>query len=352
MGPPWAHRNNKIIYFLTFIFCITPICNAGCYSEGLCCLGRNISCKAKDDGVDHISNFELNPPVKLVKFQGEEYPPVLSEDGQRIGRLILPDVVEIDNDTLRFSEQFPGHAEFLTALDGEEYRRKYTLPPRQETSRTKTLTEIIFGYPFNGKESPESTIIEWGRPIIRLSTLNRYLPVKVGQVEDIATPLRELKEGSDYPVYDGLMFLEESNPDCFCDEQCVKYGDCCSDYTFICLPTDCQHYKHLKTMIPNRNHTNYCVRYKLGWVNRNCVEKQFKYSLVRGHEICTECQPEAQYHRNTPRCASDLEDGQRGFWKVVGPISCYGIWYRQHRTNDCSCKTDPHLKTLDRYLIV
>ena len=84
------------------------LCQAGCYSRRLCCTGRNVSCKAKDDGLDNIPLATPLPPVRLVKFRGEEYPPVLSEDGQKIGRLILPDVVEIDNQGINFTKQFPG----------------------------------------------------------------------------------------------------------------------------------------------------------------------------------------------------------------------------------------------------
>ena len=34
--------------------------------------------------------------------------------------------------------------------------------------------------------------------------------------------------------YESVMFLSEADPDCFCDELCVQYGDCCSDYTYVC----------------------------------------------------------------------------------------------------------------------
>ncbi|VDK19357.1 unnamed protein product, partial [Anisakis simplex] len=37
-----------------------------------------------------------------------------------------------------------------------------------------------------------------------------------------------------------LRFLG-SNPEniCYCDEVCIAFGDCCSDYTFVCPPSDC-----------------------------------------------------------------------------------------------------------------
>lgn len=52
------------------------------------------------------------------------------------------------------------------------------------------------------------------------------------------------------------------------------------------------------------------------------------------------------------RCASDLEDGQKGYWKLIGPPSCYGIWYREKSYYDCYCNSHPRLKKLDRYLLV
>ena len=54
--------------------------------------------------------------------------------------------------------------------------------------------------------------------------------------------------------------------------------------------------------------------------------------------MCAECQPEATYHRNNGRCASDLEDGDQGFWKLIGPQSCNGIWTRINRTEHCQCQ--------------
>ncbi|WKX98859.1 hypothetical protein Q1695_014049 [Nippostrongylus brasiliensis] len=96
--------------------------------------------------------------------------------------------------------------------------------------------------------------------------------------------------------------------------------------------------------------TQYCVKYKIGWVNRNCWHKQFKTKLYRGNTICAECQPEATFHRNNARCASDLEDGEQGFWKLIGPKSCNGIWTRESRTENCSCAHD--LPDLDPFLLV
>nr|CDJ80906.1 Hypothetical protein CBG18302 [Haemonchus contortus] len=96
--------------------------------------------------------------------------------------------------------------------------------------------------------------------------------------------------------------------------------------------------------------SNYCVKYRIGWVNRNCWHKQIKKRLYRGNTICAECQPEATLHRNNGRCASDLEDGEQGFWKLIGPKSCNGIWTRVSRSDNCHCSRDH--PELDPFLLV
>ncbi|CAL2036504.1 unnamed protein product [Caenorhabditis brenneri] len=82
----------------------------------------------------------------------------------------------------------------------------------------------------------------------------------------------------------------------------------------------------------------YCVHYSIEWVNRNCVSRLLNKGLTEGSVMCAECQPEATYHRNNGRCASDLEDGDQGFWKLIGPQSCNGIWTRLNRTDHCQCQ--------------
>ncbi|CAB3402379.1 unnamed protein product [Caenorhabditis bovis] len=84
----------------------------------------------------------------------------------------------------------------------------------------------------------------------------------------------------------------------------------------------------------------YCVHYEINWVNRNCVSRLVDKGLTKNSIICAECQPEAQLHRNNGRCASDLDDGDEGFWKLIGPQSCNGIWTRLNRTDDCHCQSN------------
>ncbi|VDD95869.1 unnamed protein product, partial [Enterobius vermicularis] len=82
---------------------------------------------------------------------------------------------------------------------------------------------------------------------------------------------------------------------------------------------------------------SYCVKYRLGWVNHNCVDSRYKHMLYKGNVICAECQPDAQMHRPDARCAMDLEDGKTGFWKLLGSQSCNGIWTRLSRVDNCKC---------------
>uniref|UniRef100_A0A8R1DV43 SMB domain-containing protein n=1 Tax=Caenorhabditis japonica TaxID=281687 RepID=A0A8R1DV43_CAEJA len=84
----------------------------------------------------------------------------------------------------------------------------------------------------------------------------------------------------------------------------------------------------------------YCVHYSIEWVNRNCISSLLAKGLTEGSVMCAECQPSATYHRNNGRCASDLEDGDQGFWKLIGPKSCNGIWTRINRTDNCQCQVN------------
>ncbi|VDM57790.1 unnamed protein product [Angiostrongylus costaricensis] len=210
------------------------------------------------------------------------------------------------------------------------------------------------------------------------------------------------------------MYLEAPPTSCYCDDSCTTLGDCCPDYAVVCPPQECvvsnwgewegcvaddgicglgveqrvRHvtqqsarggtpcpplkemrtcfklcskrrslddittvallldYRHNETRSKkSRNNiywdmpsvyeklkqtTSYCVKYKIGWVNRNCWHKQITMRLYR--------------------CASDLEDGEQGFWKLIGPKSCNGIWTRISRDDNCHCGRN-HTE-LDPFLLV
>ncbi|KAI1729034.1 thrombospondin type 1 domain-containing protein [Ditylenchus destructor] len=418
--------NFTFIALLLMCFCRESA--AGCYQQRLCCAGRNNSCKSHDDS----PTSKTRRSVRLFQMrQGEQFPPVFTRRDEKIGRLIMPDLIELDGMGLNYANKF-GHNEFLWTHESLEL---------SEWDTTKQSDEhhlLIFGA--EQEESlPERTLFRHkGRPIIRYSTLNKYLPLKVGKVKRIAIPTTSTVEVEQPQV---VVYLSEPT-DCYCDEACTSLSDCCSDYTFVCPPRDCHvshwsgwsvcqaegqlcgegnqkrarvvlnfpsnggekcpekltesrtcfkqcandtiyrpypypgytyhfdittvallldyQYNSTRTgkglspeMIARRNdrkHIYYCVQYELGWVNRNCVEKEWKSKLYRKNTICAECQPEAQLHRNNARCASDLEDGEKGFWKLIGPPSCTGIWRRINRTDHCKCYDK--YPTLDPFLMV
>ncbi|VDN60619.1 unnamed protein product [Dracunculus medinensis] len=258
------------------------------------------------------------------------------------------------------------------------------------------------------------------------SLLSRHIPLT------IADDLEYADSGNSS---DKMMYLEGSHDNlCYCDERCITFGDCCSDYTFVCPPSDClvTQWNEWSTCVINNKidkcghgvrtrirqirqearyggaecppvvektlcfkecfHENsdtttvallidyqyskiretlsrdnvywdlpevaqkvaklsyYCVTYEIGWVNRNCVDKKIISKLYSGNIICAECQPEAQLHRSTLRCASDLNDGDYGLWKLIGPPYCNGIWRRISRTDNCRC--DQKFPGKDSYLLV
>lgn len=59
----------------------------------------------------------------------------------------------------------------------------------------------------------------------RYSLLNQHLPISVGDITDY-------DDESNVSKY---IYLESSHENrCYCDEICTTFGDCCSDYTFVC----------------------------------------------------------------------------------------------------------------------
>ncbi|NP_001317877.1 SMB domain-containing protein [Caenorhabditis elegans] len=414
--------------FVSLVFSIPYTCHAGCYQRRLCCAGRNNTCKGVDDGIAHLptvstihneeaQTFHQRPTVRTEKeyytphyeSSGDGYdlifPDVFDEESdERIGKLVLPDIIEMDGSGADKVYERYG----LGSGDGEpEDVETQEIPLTTPAPRLKTL---IFGLKRDQRTPPEE--------ITRYSLLSKFMPLKV-----TSTPL--LYEENRVQPANNLYYLESSISECYCDEHCVTLGDCCSDYTFVCPPRDCvltdwdswtqctadngtcgigtqkrlrhviQHaerggaaceplkemrtcfvecrpkksalddittvalildYRHNKTRskirrnniywdLPNvaekmKKATYYCVHYTIDWVNRNCVSRLLNKGLSEGSVMCAECQPEATYHRNNGRCASDLEDGDQGFWKLIGPQSCNGIWTRINRTENCQCQIE------------
>uniref|UniRef100_A0A0N5B016 SMB domain-containing protein n=1 Tax=Syphacia muris TaxID=451379 RepID=A0A0N5B016_9BILA len=301
-----------LLYWFSVSILISYV-SAGCYQKRLCCPNKNNSCTALDDGVSHI------PAIAAT-----------------LRRFDLPLINDKD------------------FVDPEEISKNSKRKPKR--------------IPKQLRSNPEQTITN--KP-----TTNQYKPIS------------NLKFSS-----------------CYCDEYCVKYGDCCADYVLTCNVRDCvvENWSQWSDCIPdnrvrrcgsgiqtrvrrviseaigggqqcpsltekktcfkhcprrasrcmytllllrcsqifnlNKNDLSfYCVKYKLEWINRNCIDPRFKPKLYKGNVICAECQPDSQLHQPDARCALDLDDGDTGFWKLLGSRSCNGIWTRQLRVDNCRC---------------
>ncbi|CAI2349759.1 unnamed protein product [Caenorhabditis sp. 36 PRJEB53466] len=405
------------ILFLTFLLGIPYSCQAGCYQRRLCCAGRNNTCKGVDDGIGHLPTVATfhNEETQTLHQRPKEYyvphyessgdgydfvfPDVYDDDDEKIGKLVLPDIIEMDGSGADKVYERYG----IGSGDGDGEQRSIPL-----TTVASNIKSLIFGRERDQKTAPED--------ITRYSILSKYMPLKV-----TSSPL--LYEENRVQPAANLYFLESGANECYCDEHCVTLGDCCSDYTFVCPPRDCvvtdwdewsecaadngtcgigvqkrlrhvvEHaerggavcpplkemrtcfvdcrpkkslfddittvalildykYNQTRTKVGRNNiywdlptvaekvrtASHYCVHYSIDWVNRNCVSRLLNKGLTEGSVMCAECQPEATYHRNNGRCASDLEDGDQGFWKLIGPQSCNGIWTRINRTDHCQCQ--------------
>lgn len=451
----------------------------------MCCSGRNSSCKSMEyPAQSTIYRFNINPsdisPV-YCRPKRQIYSQTVLNNSFTLQNLIIKNnattnnesaasELQLENIRIGFTNILPGLVAISPA--GQQLLNKLginnlnernlrlfeiTKPKKRRKGRrrkrlSKGQEELIienqipqqlnkdyvfhFGWPVEhwDIENFDKLITdEQGWPLIRYSLLNKYLPLRVLK----RSHTMDVVKGRQQTIWHTFN-VAEAPKECFCDQMCVKYGDCCGDYAYRCPAVDClisqwtswsdcfvempeancglgfrerhrqvlnqaenggiecpssltqqigcfkqceanieervdlgeeEEYtrpdvttvallldyrfnksrkflpRHLKkTQIGfNRRRTkgqykNYCVIYTIEWLNRNCIENEWSDKLSAKKRICGECQPEAQYHRPRERCASDLEDGQTGFWKLIGPTSCYGIWRRHYSDqNDCNC---------------
>uniref|UniRef100_A0A183EQY7 SMB domain-containing protein n=1 Tax=Gongylonema pulchrum TaxID=637853 RepID=A0A183EQY7_9BILA len=114
------------------------------------------------------------------------------------------------------------------------------------TVPTTAYRQLIFGEAFHSSE-PEITRYYRHHKLIRYqdnvklwhfycrySVLNQLIPLII----------KDSREGKKLRGYGGskIAFLEKNGAHdsiCFCDEKCIAFGDCCTDYTFVCPPSDC-----------------------------------------------------------------------------------------------------------------
>ncbi|OZC08742.1 thrombospondin type 1 domain protein [Onchocerca flexuosa] len=387
-----------------------PIIRSGCYQKQLCCLGGNFTCIAVDDGIGHLPTKLRQQRLKKGR-RGRWH--TVDRKMKRIGKLVKQDFLADNGLEVASNHGYDSSGDYLN--NQGEQTDSIKLSNNIEISPFVRY-QLIFGQPSYSEEQQPETIRYYKRhKLIRYSLLNQHIPITLKDSRDI--------EGSNDASK--LTFLRNTLHDnlCYCDEKCLTFGDCCSDYSFVCPPSDCavsewsawsscipdqgdcgtgiqtrkrtidrkpehggmkcpslvekmscfnecpqqkrQHqsettpvalildYSYNKTR-ENFSHGNihkkvvgkrsqllyYCGIYELGWVNSNCIDKKISTKLYTGNNICVECQPEAQLHRNTATCTSDLSDGENGFWKLIGPKSCNGIWKRLYRIDNCRCETD------------
>ncbi|VIO91393.1 Uncharacterized protein BM_BM5396 [Brugia malayi] len=403
-----------LLTVLSIVFTLVSIVHSGCYQKQLCCLGLNFTCIGIDNGIGDI-------PVKFrwqrlkKDRKGKWDPAVYNRKMKRNDKLTLRELIPLDGTGFGALSNHD-YGLFDNSLNSKREQTETVKLPNNTTVSPFVRYQLIFGQPFYPKgEQPETTLYYQRHKLIRYSLLNRHIPLTVKDLRSIGWPNDVTK----------LTFLGNTAYDnlCYCDEKCVTFDDCCSDYSFACPSSDCavsewsawsqcipdkgscrtgvqtrkrtidRKPKHGGTECPSlvekmscfkecpqprrrhqpgitpvallldysynktrerfsrsniykkiidigNNLLYYCGIYELGWVNSNCIDKKIGIKLYASNNICVECQPEAQLHSNANKCTSDLNDGETGFWKLIGPKSCNGIWKRLFRTNNCRCEIE------------
>ncbi|VDM41804.1 unnamed protein product [Toxocara canis] len=85
----------------------------------MCCPGRNLSCTAIDDGIDHLPFRPVMPQAitttsttttttaeTIRRTDRAQYPTVYDDRMQRIGQLVYPDVIEVEGSGTDFYEKY------------------------------------------------------------------------------------------------------------------------------------------------------------------------------------------------------------------------------------------------------
>lgn len=141
--------------------------------------------------------------------------------------------VEIINQVHLGRREFPFrvyHTAANTTSRRQVVRRRLRSSAASYSDDEETLDVLVFGSP--PQEEPplpdRTSYHPGGRPLIRYSLLNKYLPLRIGKVKRRPSGFRE--KGGPFQI----RYFAESAAECYCDEQCLLYGDCCSDYTYVC----------------------------------------------------------------------------------------------------------------------
>ncbi|VDM79357.1 unnamed protein product, partial [Strongylus vulgaris] len=217
----------------------------------------------------------------------------------------------------------------------------------EQTSPARKITHFLFGYPQGPDVPPEDIQRYTPKPkhlLIRYSILSQHIPLTVSTTPVTDEYYDEDEDGRDCIVSewgswencvadDGTCGIGVQQRTRYVRQEAIRGGKECpplkemrtcyvecpkrrslDDLTTVALLLDYRYNEtRAKTARDNiywdlpsvheklKEATYYCVKYKIGYVNRNCWHKQFKTRLFKGNTICAECQPEATLHRNNRR---------------------------------------------------
>uniref|UniRef100_A0A183BU00 SMB domain-containing protein n=1 Tax=Globodera pallida TaxID=36090 RepID=A0A183BU00_GLOPA len=318
-----------------------------------------------------------------------------------IGKVVLPNFVSLNERGVQILHKL-GQREHFGLYSGRRRKNVATFTDFDVPEEEETV--IQFGSEAQMRErmdDDQSEEDEKHSPIVRYSLLSRYLPLRIVK-RRIRVP-NKVSQGAQPKEWTAsepwrMNILMETNMDCFCDQFCTDYGDCCANYAQACPAINCEvsecqrvfamfdlttvallldyQYDSSRRSLPStfftqqqqnllgregstkmtpsiqqRRHgaereanVQYCVHYRIVWLNQECTdEKRWRSKLSPGNA-------------SDLRRVSNLEDGQSGFWKLIGPKYCYGIWHRLYSSGSSppssDCKCDKRFPQLSPFLLV
>lgn len=234
-----------LMFHIIFAFYMVGKVQAGCYQKRLCCPGRNLSCTAIDDGIEHLplrpfvrqmtptkttTTSTTSTPTTTSSGDQVHSPRLYDEQMQRIEHIVHPDIIDLEGSGNELYDKY-GERIQLDAVSIEPME-----VVELGTTIAPAFKRIVFGEAFFPLEQPFEITRTRRDGLPRnanddqYSLLNQHLPISVGDITDY-------DDESNVSKY---IYLESSHENrCYCDEICTTFGDCCSDYTFVCPPSDC-----------------------------------------------------------------------------------------------------------------
>ncbi|KAH7731802.1 hypothetical protein AAVH_00700 [Aphelenchoides avenae] len=96
--------------------------------------------------------------IRLVTFPGHQ-PPVYTRGHEMIGRLILPDLIELDPSATDYAHEF-ARSGYLTAYDADTFENDLATDGHQ-------VTRLVFGRPVESEPLFDKIRSHRGKPIVR-----------------------------------------------------------------------------------------------------------------------------------------------------------------------------------------